>query len=90
MGLNLDWHRFVTDRTIDFFDNEIKPLRALTPNIPVTANFMGGNPSESHGFYDLDYQKFAKHVDIVSWDSYPNWRNGYEVRPTGHENCFDE
>nr|WP_308723568.1 hypothetical protein [Lactiplantibacillus plantarum] len=28
MGLNLDWHRFVTtDRTIDFFDNEIKPLR---------------------------------------------------------------
>ncbi|MCQ7012980.1 beta-galactosidase, partial [Clostridioides difficile] len=33
---------------------------------------------ESHVFYDLDYQKFAKHVDIVSWDSYPNWSNGYE------------
>lgn len=78
MGLNLDWHRFVTDRTIDFFENEIQPLRELTPNVPVTANFMGGNPSESHVFYDLDYQKFAKHVDIVSWDSYPNWSNGYE------------
>ncbi|WP_048001068.1 beta-galactosidase [Lactiplantibacillus herbarum] len=78
MGLNLDWRRFVTDRTIDFFENEIKPLRELTPDIPVTANFMGGNPSESHVFYDLDYQKFAEHVDVVSWDSYPNWSNGYE------------
>jgi len=78
MGLNLDWRRFVTDRTIAFFENEIKPLRELTPDIPVTANFMGGNPSESHVFYDLDYQKFAEHVDVVSWDSYPNWSNGYE------------
>lgn len=77
-GLNLDWHRFVTDRTIDFFENEIKPLRELTPNIPVTTNFMGGNPPESHVFTDLDYQKFAEHVDIVSWDSYPNWSNDYE------------
>ncbi|AVK61347.1 beta-galactosidase [Lactobacillus sp. CBA3605] len=78
MGLNLDWKRFVTDRTIDFFETEIKPFRELTPNIPVTTNFMGGNPPESHVFYDLDYQKFATHVDIVSWDSYPNWANGYE------------
>lgn len=78
MALNLDWHRFVTDRTIDFFENEIKPFRELTPNVPVTANFMGGNPSESHVFTDLDYQEFAKHVDVVSWDSYPNWANGYE------------
>ncbi|VDG33588.1 beta-galactosidase [Lactobacillus sp.] [Lactiplantibacillus mudanjiangensis] len=78
MGLNLDWKRFVTDRTIDFYENEIKPLRELTPNIPITTNFMGGNPPESHVFYDLNYQKFAQHVDIVSWDSYPNWSNGYE------------
>ena len=33
LGLNLDWHRFVTDRTIDFFENEIAPLRELTPKI---------------------------------------------------------
>lgn len=78
LGLNLDWHRFVTDRTIDFYETEIKPLREITPNIPITTNFMGGNPPESHVFYDLDYQKFAQHVDIVSWDSYPNWANDYE------------
>lgn len=78
LGLNLDWHRFVTDQTIDFYENETNPLRKLTPNIPITTNFMGGNPPESHVHYDLDYQKFAKHVDIISWDSYPNWGNGYE------------
>lgn len=78
LGLNLDWRRFVTDQTIDFYEHETKPLRELTPNIPITTNFMGGNPPESHVHYDLDYQKFAKHVDIISWDSYPNWANGYE------------
>ena len=23
----------------------------------------------------LDYQKLAKHVDLISWDSYPAWGN---------------
>lgn len=78
LGLNLDWRRFVTHQTIDFFESEIAPLRKMTPEIPVTTNFMGGNPPESHVHYDLNYQEFAKHVDIVSWDSYPNWGNDYE------------
>lgn len=79
MGLNLDWRRFVTDQTINFYEAEIKPLRVITPEVPITTNFMGGNPPESHVFYDLDYQKFAKHVDLISWDSYPNWSNDYET-----------
>lgn len=77
-SLNLDWKRFVTEQTIDFFENEAQPLREITPNIPLTTNFMGGNPNDSHVFYELDYWKFAKHVDVVSWDSYPNWANDYE------------
>lgn len=80
--LNLDWKRFVTDQTIDVFENEVKPLREVTPNIPVTTNFMGGNPPESSIFMDLDYQKFSKHVDVISWDSYPNWSNDYETTET--------
>ncbi|HAT54365.1 MAG TPA: beta-galactosidase [Lactobacillus sp.] len=78
LGLNLDWKRFVTERTVSFFDMEVEPLHEITPKILVTTNFMGGNPAESHVFYDLDYQKFAKHVDVISWDSYPNWANDYE------------
>lgn len=69
-GLNLDWKRFVTDQTIDFYKNEIKPLRELTPNVPITTNFMGT-------YTGLNYWKFAKEVDVVSWDSYPAWHNDY-------------
>lgn len=70
-GHNLDWKRFVTDQTIDFFLNEIKPLKELTPDIPVTTNFMGTYPG-------LDYWKFAKKLDVVSWDNYPDWHNDFQ------------
>lgn len=66
-GLAIDWKRFVTDQTIDFFENEIKPIRAITPEVPVTTNFM-------ETYEGLNYWEFAKHVDFVSWDSYPKWR----------------
>ena len=68
-GLNLDWHRFVTHQTADFIQNEIAPLKELTPQIPVTINMM-------FEFYDLDYHQIAKVIDIASWDSYPEWHNG--------------
>lgn len=76
-GLNLDWRRFVTDQTIDFYKNEIVPLRELTPEVPITTNFMSDNPSFTP-FRGLDYSKFAKEVDVISWDAYPAWHNDYE------------
>lgn len=79
LGLNLDWHRFVTDQTIDFFDAEYATIRPLSPHVPITTNFMGGNPPDSHVFYELDYQKFVQHVDVVGWDSYPNWHNDIQT-----------
>jgi beta-galactosidase len=65
-GLMLDWERFKTDQTIDFFNAESEPLRKITPKVPVTTNFMLGTDT-------LDYFKFAREVDVVSWDAYPNW-----------------
>ncbi|MCI2256553.1 beta-galactosidase [Domibacillus sp. PGB-M46] len=76
-GLNLDWRRFVTDQTISFFENEIVPLKELTPDIPITTNFM----ADTHDlipFQGLDYSKFAKHLDVISWDAYPAWHNDWE------------
>lgn len=75
---NLDWRRFVTYQTIDFYKNEIKPIREITPNVPITTNFMGDYPKMGL-FAGLDYWKFAKEVDIVSWDSYPAWHNNFET-----------
>ena len=65
-GLILDWKRFMTHQTVDFMKHESTPLRKITPGIPVTTNLMGL-------FFDLDYWKFAPHLDVISWDSYPNW-----------------
>lgn len=76
-GLNLDWKRFVTDQTIDFYKNEIIPLRKQTPNIPITTNFMADG-NDLIPFQGLDYSKFAKEVDVLSWDAYPAWHNDWE------------
>ncbi|GIP54563.1 beta-galactosidase [Paenibacillus vini] len=65
-GHNLDWRRFVSDQTIDFFRHEITPLKAINPDLPCTANMMDL-------FYGLDYREFAKAVDVISWDAYPTW-----------------
>lgn len=65
-GLMLDWKRFKSDQTLDFFLAESKPLRTITPEIPLTVNFMEPD-------VELDYWSFAPHVSIISWDSYPKW-----------------
>lgn len=65
-GLMLDWQRFISDLALDFFLAEAAPLREVTPDVPVTTNFMQPDVG-------LNYWHFAPHVDIASWDSYPRW-----------------
>lgn len=77
-GMNLDWKRFVTDQTISFIDNETAPLRKITPTIPITTNMMAGNPLMDP-FAGFDYQKVAKHLDLISLDSYPAWGNNNQT-----------
>lgn len=67
-GLNLDWKRFCTHQTVDFFEHEIAPLKAANPSLPVTTNFMGFHDS-------FDYYKLRPLLDVISWDSYPLWHN---------------
>lgn len=63
-ALKLSWSRFVSDSHISFFENEIAPLRELTPDILITTNFMGT-------YNGINYQEMAKKLDLVSYDSYP-------------------
>ncbi len=82
MGLNLEWKRFTTYITDDFMQMEIQALRSVTPDIPVTANFM-------RLFGGLDYRKMAPHIDVVSWDNYPLFHNDYEtIADTVAETAF--
>jgi beta-galactosidase len=66
-GMNIDWMRFTTDQTISFIENEKKPLKKLSPHIPITTNLMGT-------FDGLNYPKIAKSLDLISWDNYPMWK----------------
>ena len=79
--LNLDWKRFVTHQTRDFYKNEITPLRELTPDVPITTNFMGV-------YEGIDYFKFKDDVDIVSWDNYPYWHSLEDVSVTASGTAF--
>lgn len=66
-GLALDWRRFVTAQTLDFLQMEIDAVKAVEPSIPVTTNMM------NHYVYELNYYDFRKALDVISWDSYPDW-----------------
>ncbi len=68
-ALKLCWDRFVTDSHISFYKNEIVPLRQFTPDIPITTNLMRNHD-------DINYQEFAKELDLISWDNYPCFGEG--------------
>ena len=83
MGLNLEWRRFTSWSFTDYMKFEIDTLHKVNPNIPVTTNFM-------KLFDGIDYHEMAKEVDLVSWDSYPEFHNDREsLSDTMLENAFD-
>jgi beta-galactosidase len=63
-GLLIDYDRFASDSILECCKAEAAVLRELTPNLPITTNMMGA-------FKPLDYHRWAKELDVISWDSYP-------------------
>ncbi len=62
-GQHLDWRRFWSDAWLACFDDQAVVLRAVTPEIPITTNFM-------HFYPPVDYWEWARHEDVVSDDYY--------------------
>lgn len=63
-GISLDYCRFNSDSMLECFRLEYDAVKKYTPDIPVTTNLMGM-------YKVLDYQKWAKYMDFISWDNYP-------------------
>lgn len=78
----VDWKRFVSDQTVNFLQDEIKPLREITPHIPVTTNLHPG------GMNNLDGWKMAADLDVVGWDSYPYWHHATSDIPEAQQAAF--
>lgn len=72
-GQVLDYQRFMSDSLLDCYLNEYEAIKAITPDLPVMTNFMGL-------FKPLDYFKWAQHMDLVTWDSYPEPTAGIPVQ----------
>jgi len=82
-GLSLDWKRFMTAQCADFLRAEMVPLRKHSPETPVTTNF--------HTIEHYDYFRLAEEIDVVSWDSYPDWHadpDGLDESAVAAETAF--
>lgn len=63
-GISLDYNRFNSDSMLECFRLEYEAVKKYTPDIPVTTNLMGS-------YKPLDYFKWGKYMDFISWDNYP-------------------
>ncbi|PAD70396.1 beta-galactosidase [Bacillus sp. 7586-K] len=63
-GISLDYRIFQSDSLLECYILERDALKKHNPNIPVTTNLMGT-------YKELDYFKWGKEMDVVSWDNYP-------------------
>ncbi len=62
----LDFHRFSSDASLGCFLTEQEVLRRITPDVPITTNFVGLVQKA------LDWNHWVPHEDVVSLDSYPD------------------
>jgi len=77
-GISLDYKRFNSDSLLKCYEMERDVLRKFTPDLPITTNMMG--------FYKtLDYQKWAKQLDFISWDNYPSPQDTYSRVAMSHD-----
>lgn len=65
-AITLEFLRFSNDQLIDYYNFEAAILRRITPNVPITTNFMGT-------CYPLNYQLIGQSVDVVADDQYPSY-----------------
>lgn len=77
-GISLDYRRFSSDSMLNCYRMEYEAVKKITPHIPVTTNLMG--------FYKpLDYQRWAKYMDFVSWDNYPSYSDSIARIALNHD-----
>ncbi|MFG1877136.1 beta-galactosidase [Sphaerisporangium sp. NPDC049003] len=65
---SLDFRRFLSDATLDHYRAQKAVLRELTPDVPVTTNFVFGS------WVPVNNWEWAGEVDLVAIDHYPDDR----------------
>lgn len=77
-GISIDYRRFNSDSILECFRLEYEAVKQYTPDIPVTTNLMGA-------YKPLDYQKWGKYMDFISWDNYPSNEDSVSKTAFNHD-----
>lgn len=77
-GLSIDYFRFNSDSMLENFKLEKTAICKYDPSTPITTNLMGT-------YKQLDYFKWAKEMDIVSWDNYPKFDTPWSFTAMTHD-----
>ena len=77
-GLSVDYRRFMSDSMLENYKMERDVVRRYNPDTIITTNLMG-----TYKF--LDYFKWAKEMDIVSWDNYPSYNTPWSFMAMSHD-----
>jgi len=72
LSMLVDWQRFNSWQCKTFIDNERAAVHSVNNKLPCTINLM-------ERFREYDYFSLAESVEVVSWDSYPEWHNADNV-----------
>lgn len=73
-----DYNRFNSESILNAYRLEYDAVHAITPDIPITTNLMGT-------YQPLDYQMWAKYMDFISWDNYPDNDTSLEETAMRHD-----
>ncbi len=77
-GVSIDYCRFNSDSLLENFKMERDTIRPFAPQAVITTNLMGT-------YKALDYFKWAKEMDIVSWDNYPSYNTPWSMVAMTHD-----
>ena len=77
-GISIDYRRFNSDSMLENFKIERDAIRSAGSQSPITHNLMGT-------YKNLDYFKWAKEMDIVSWDHYPSYDTPWSFAAMSHD-----
>lgn len=77
-GISIDYRRFNSDSLLKNYMMEREAIRKIDPTTPITTNLMGT-------FKGLDYFKWAKEMDLISWDNYPAYNTPWSLVAMTHD-----
>lgn len=77
-GISIDYRRFNSDSLLENYKMERDTIRQWDSKTPITTNLMGT-------YKTLDYFKWAKEMDLVSWDNYPAYNTPWSMVAMTHD-----